>query len=39
MTIPKPGDELTLRNGWPAKVLTWGGFRRARSVLEEAGYV
>jgi len=21
MTIPKPGDELTLRNGWPAKVL------------------
>ena len=21
MTIPKPGDELKLRNGWPAKVL------------------
>ena len=21
MTLPKPGDELTLRNGWPAKVL------------------
>ena len=21
MTLPKPGDELKLRNGWPAKVL------------------